>query len=45
MLGVNLRGEMTVLDTYGEGNQSKLIDLPLLDRMKECMRISSEEVG
>ena len=43
MLGVNLRGEMKVFEDKDE-TSSHLLDLPLIVKMKESMRLSSQEV-
>ena len=42
MLATNLRGEMKSLP---DGSKDNVFELPIVNKLKETMRISSEEVG
>ena len=44
MMGVSLRGEMRVLQEEDETESNKLIDLPILTKMKDAMGMASNEV-
>ena len=44
MLGVNLRGEMRVMQDQSNSHP-KVLDLPLLEKMKQCMNVSSHQVN
>ena len=44
MMGVSLRGEMRVIQEEEVNEKNKLIDLPLLTKMKDAMGMASTEV-
>ena len=43
MMGVSLRGEMKVLQDNQEEGEQKMLDIPLLSRLKEAMGLASKE--